>query len=318
MEVYYDGGVVVQQESFKILLDPRRIPSFKPDVVVISHAHRDHYNLKVLRSFPEVPKIMSHATRHLIDKRKILKNVIEVSPGDQVDFHNFSTKVYNAGHVLGSLQVELVIGNKRVVFTGDFNLQARIILRPAEIIKSDILIIEATYGHPRYKFPSRVSVYRQILELIKNNLEEATIFGRHLGTAQELTALLAFSKIGVLPIVHPYIAKVNKIYEMYGENLGTYRVYQYEKSSNNGPVIMPLTGKIMRREPNSQSVVCTGWAAGIGKRNYVPLSSHADFEQIIQYIIESSAEKIYTVYGFSDFLANFLKHEYGIDAESIQ
>ncbi len=317
MEIYYDGGIVIREKSKSILLDPRSFPSFKPDIIIVSHAHSDHYNLRVLRGFPEIPKIMSQATRYLIDEQKTLKNVIEVTPGDQLSINNFDFSIHEAGHVLGSIQTEITIGNNSIVYTGDFNLQARIILKPAKIVKADILITEATYGHPRYTFPQRTKVYRQVLELIKKSVSKDTfIFGRSMGTAQELTALIAFSKIGAYPLVHPYIAKINKVYEIYGEELGVYKVAQRGRVPGEGPAIMPLTEKIIEKE-SSKSIVCTGWAAGVSKRNHVPLSSHADFKQIIQYVLRCAPEKVYTVYGFSKFLADFLKNEYDIDAVSL-
>ena len=319
MEIRYDGGIVISEKSCKILLDPQSLPSFKPSVIIVSHAHTDHYNLKVLRRFPEVPKVMSQATRYLIDEKKILKNVIEVAPGDQLNFHNCSIRVHDAGHILGSIQIEIIIRDKKVVYTGDFNLQARIILRPASIIKTDILIIEATYGHPRYIFPQRTKVYKQILELVKSSSKaKVSLLGRSLGTAQELTALIAFSKIGLFPIVHPYIAKINKIYETYGEELGVYKVIQRKEDFNNGPIIMPLVERFTKNLSNSENIVCTGWAADLNKKNYVTLSSHADFKQIVHYVLQSGSEKVYTIYGFSKFLADFLKHEHDIDANALQ
>jgi len=320
MNIYYEQGIVLKEENYSLLIDPVGYPSFKPDIILISHAHRDHYNMKVLKSFPQVLKLMSPVTRIFLDKKRNLPNVLELAEGQEVRLNKLIIRAHEAGHVLGSLQYEIILKNKRIVYTGDFNLQARLVLKPAKIIEADILIIEATYGHPRYSFPERITIYRQILECTKQLIDlgyRVNVLGRTLGTAQELTTLLSFSRLNLYPAVHPIIARINRIYELYGENLGTYRILSLKQSNNNGenPIIMPLSSKISEKK---NSIICTGWALNKREKGYVPLSSHADFKQLVRYARQSSPEKVFTVYGFTNVLADFLKNEYSFDAQPLK
>ena len=66
-------------------------------------------------------------------------------------FHNISLVYHNAGHILGSAIVELVVaGNgtkKKIVFSGDLGrYEDPIMIPPQAITEADILLIESTYG----------------------------------------------------------------------------------------------------------------------------------------------------------------------------
>lgn len=63
-----------------------------------------------------------------------------------------SVKLYDAGHILGSAMIKLVINEngigRKVVFTGDIgNTDAAIVDDPAKIKEADIVIMESTYGN---------------------------------------------------------------------------------------------------------------------------------------------------------------------------
>lgn len=302
--VKYDGGIVVDFGDKRVLLDPVRLPSERPDLILVTHGHSDHYNFKVLRLLSKVPKVMSPPTLNIVDPKGMLKNVILIDSNEEKEVSGIQVYAYSSGHILGSL--EFMISHKRdVAYTGDFNLERRVILTPARVLRSDVLIIEATYGSPRYVFPPRNELYRKILDKAKNG---CVLAGRKIGVSQELTALLALSKTKI-PAVHPSVAKVNEVYERFGEILGPYLVI--DDPVEERPYVAPIN-----YSPAKANVIrCTGWAlTGSG----FPLSSHADFNQLVDYVIRSRAEKVYTVYGFVSELAGFLRRTLSVDAEPLK
>ena len=256
-----------------------------------------------------MPIVLSSATRDLLGLKES-PNLVTVSPGEQAEIAGIQVEAHNAGHILGSLQFRIHL-DKTVVYTGDFNLEPRIILKPASILTADILIIEATYGHPRYVFPPRSELYPRIVEKVLEYISEGsavTLAARPLGVSQELTAVLSLSKISV-PIVHEKIWKYNVLYEKHGENLGSYLVYRSERYLRKKPVIVPLSAK-------RGKIVCTGWS--IASKNGVPLSSHSDFAGIVKYVKNSGAEKVYTVYGFAKDLAEYILNELGLSSTPLE
>ncbi len=196
------------------------------------------------------------------------------------------------------------------MYTGDFNPQRRLILKPARQLRADILVIEATYGHPRYIFPDRPVIYTRILHSVRSAIEEGknlVLSARRIGVAQELTSIISFLAKDT-PLVYRSIAEVNSIYEEFGENLGNYVILENEVDLAR-PFIYPLSKKVRKKR-----IICTGWAVDYGG---LPLSSHADFKDLIKYVKESRAEEIYTVYGFSKSLAEQVSKEIGVNASPL-
>ena len=62
-------------------------------------------------------------------------------------------ELLNAGHIAGS-NMFLVRGEKAVLYTGDMSTRDRFGMEGARPIKTDVLIIESTYGDPSYRFDS--------------------------------------------------------------------------------------------------------------------------------------------------------------------
>lgn len=167
--------------------DERRFPDFSYisstgcfdkviDCIVISHFHLDHCG--ALPYFTEVckyngPIYMTHPTKEvcpilLDDFRKIVTSrMLETSIFTYQDIENCMKKVvtinmnetykhdedfhitpYYAGHVLGAAMFHVRVGDKSVVYTGDYNTTPDRHLGPAAIgcLRPDLLITESTYG----------------------------------------------------------------------------------------------------------------------------------------------------------------------------
>ena len=264
----------------------------------------------MLKAYPDVPKVMSRATHEIIDPEKRLRNIVYVEHGEIVEVAGIEFSAFNAGHIIGSLQFFFEMGGKEIVFTGDFNLEKRLILRPAQILKGDVLIIDATYGAPHYVFPQRGELYRKVVSIARDYFEEGLpiIFkGRRIGTAQELVALMNAST-DVLPLVEDAIARHNFIYEMHGEWLGMYAYWNAQAPDAPLPIIVGLNSTCRGRIP---SCICTGWAKG---KQGLPLSSHADYSQIIRYVKESNASFVIPFCGFREELVKTVSSELGIES----
>jgi len=313
IDVKYDKGILLIYKGKKIYFDLIGMPSNKPDIIIFSHLHSDHFNSKIINKLKGTLIVMSKTSKHILEKIYGINNpsIIGVEDLSEHEFIGLHFKFTPSGHCAGSIQTS-ISDDIDIIYTGDINIEPRLILKPPPILKSNILIIEATYGHPSYIFPSRTEIYRNILEEAKKKLEEngyLIIGGRTLGTSQELTALFSYSKIRRDIFVHKKIYVFNKIHEENYEPLGFYTPLNKDISKN-GIVIKPLN--IVFKHTDLNRLICTGWA--VKWKNGYPLSSHSDFNHLIKYVNENGAEKIYAVYGFSKIFAKYLKREYDIDA----
>jgi putative mRNA 3-end processing factor len=307
IRIYRSGGIVVEAGGKRLLLDPTGIPDKKPDLVFVSHAHSDHCRPSVLRALSGIPKVMSPATRDLVDPRRRLDNVVAVSAGEEVEVAGLQLEAHEAGHVIGSLQLRFNAG-ATIVYTGDFNLERRIVMRPAPVLKADVLVIDSTYGHPSYSFPPRPRLYKAIVQAAREAVEEGrgvALAARVLGTGQELTALLSLVA-KLVPFVEEKIAERNRVYEKYGEPLGEYAVHAL-KPPEGAVAVVSLSSNYPGAVP------CTGWAVKSG----FPLSSHACFNDLIRYVEESRASIVYAFSGFAGRFADHVSHEIGIEAHPL-
>src|SRR3989338_4610238 len=176
---------------------------YKPseiEVLLITHAHIDHIGRvpKFVRegfkgriiSTPETRALaepMLLDAEHLMDEESRRNGVLPIYDKKDVEDsmalwqgisygQNFevvpgvSAVARDAGHVLGSAMYELLVFDKKIVFTGDLGNSPSSLLRDTEIIKdADYLIMESVYGDRNHesKEDSLAMLKEAILRTIK-------------------------------------------------------------------------------------------------------------------------------------------------------
>jgi metallo-beta-lactamase family protein len=121
-------------------------------------------------------------------------------------------RLRNAGHILGSSLVELWIadtdGEVKLVFSGDLGNQNQLIVKdPHEVVETDFLFIESTYGNRLHRSfdDSKAELLEAIKYAVSNN-EKVIIPAFAMERTQEILYLLGeFSRDGSLPDVPIYL-----------------------------------------------------------------------------------------------------------------
>lgn len=321
MNVYEEHGVVIHA-SEKIMVDPHR-KKVSADKVLVSHAHSDHVCIGAKNEFPY---FMSTPTHGLIEQ-KIPKKAQTHHVGFRKHFHAGEEKVslVNSGHILGSSQI-VVEGDEKVVVTTDFKLQDSLLMRGAEIVPCDILVMESTFGLKQFSFPARERVYEEMSAWMKhaqqNNLLPV-LAGYATGKAQELTKIVnEYSNL--TPYVHESIFEKNKIHEQHAPSLGEYEKIDHNLKDAELLILPPslCTPHVLHAISVSAkrpilSAKCTGW---VWKESYdrnFQLSDHADYEQLLEYVRVAQPKQVYTHHGFEHELALSITKELGIPARSL-
>jgi putative mRNA 3-end processing factor len=209
----FDYGIKIDRE----IEYPTSIPN--ADALILSHAHLDHsgftpgiYNELYVPTFGTQPTLrlsnlllddsVNIAKKQHLKPRFHRKQLNEfVNRYISLDYHsvahfgNFDIEFFDAGHIAGSAisLVERARGKdfKSVVYTGDFKLEPQLLHRGAEIVKSDLLIIESTYAtreHPDRKAMEEKFVAR-VREVIDNK-GTALVPAFAVGRSQELLLML--------------------------------------------------------------------------------------------------------------------------------
>ena len=240
-------------------------------------------------------------------------------------------KLTNAGHILGSTQ--LIAQTQefgKLVYTGDFKLTDGLTTKSAKIEKCDTLIIECTYGNSNTTFPNPQEVYEQMHKWHKQNKSNIQLWGGYAtGKAQELIKFLN-KYADQTPIVPKKVAEISQKYKQNGVKLDFICADSYEAKElmrDEFCAVFPphnLTQSFawqiaQAHKKRTKVAIATGWT-GLRRTSAdisFPLSDHADFSQILKYVQESQAKKVYLAHGKNEHTAKKLQQN-KINAKSIE
>ncbi len=209
------------------------------DAVILSHAHLDHcgfipylykygYRGPVYCTAPsrdimallllDYVKIMHSEGKEPIfttdDVKEVVKHTICIGWEEVTDITpDIRITLYNAGHIIGSSQAHLNIGNgaHNIVYTGDMKFGKTMLLEPANthFPRMETLCIESTYGGKENTVQDRRDTDEELKVIIENTVKRG---GKILmptlgvGRAQEILVLIEHMvKTGMIQPVPVYI-----------------------------------------------------------------------------------------------------------------
>ena len=303
-----------------LAIDPVRKTS--AENVLITHAHSDHVHLNNESQFISSPE--TNALIKSCFSRKFNGKALPF--GKKMKLDGFSFSLHESGHILGSAQVLLEGNGKAVAASSDFKLQDSLVTKAASPISADILIIETTFGLSSYSFPEREQVYSEISNWLKQNKKQgkfSLLAGYSLGKAQELTAICS-RVAGISPIVHERVFENNKIYEKFGVKLGNYLKLDHNLKDSSVLIMPPslvdrhlLQALEISTQKKIASAIATGWPYRRCFDMVFPLSDHADFKQLVQYVQQSSPKLVLTTHGFEKEFSRYVQRRLKIPSRPL-
>lgn len=284
----------------------------------VSHAHSDH-------AARHQRVIATSATLQVLTHRLgKLPSALAVPFNQSFTLDGIDLELVPAGHVLGSAQLRMTTKGRTVAYTGDLNTARALTAEPNGIAFCDVLVIESTFGNPKYRFPPREETYQAIHDFAVKTLSSGAtpvLFAYTLGKSQEAMKLL--TDAGLKVAVHSTIADIADCYAQLGCPIPHRR---FDGAMGPGETLifpMHLTrARSLDKIGPSRSAVLTGWALDEGTRYRYgtdaafPLSDHADFEGLLAYVQQTGARKILTVHGFAKEFAACLRDR-GFDAQPL-
>ncbi len=310
IEIHYERGIYLPQPD--LWLDPWDAKRF----AFISHAHSDHIA-------PHEEIIVSERTACLLERRLPGDRTEHVLPfGEKRTVHGIDLMLLPAGHIFGSAQCFLSLGNETLLYTGDFKLRPGKSAEQAEWQQADTLIMETTFGLPRYRFPPTEQVVDQIVSFCRETIEAAEVpvlLGYSLGKAQEI--LCSLEGAGLTPMLHGSVYQMTRIYEQFGQSFCKYVRFNPNDLAGKVLICPPSANRshMLERIPRKRVAMITGWAvdANAVYRYQVdaafPLSDHADYEDLIRYVELVQPRRVLTLHGFAAAFARDLRAR-GVEA----
>jgi DNA ligase-1 len=291
--------------------------------VFVSHAHSDHTEVhrEVIVSQPTSQLMRARLAGEWLEHVLPFHKPWELSRGELP----CEITLLPAGHIFGSAMSWIKAGGETLLYTGDFKLRAGLSAERCEPKHADVLIMETTYGRPQYQFPPTNEVIQGVIRFCRealDNDETPVLLGYSLGKSQEL--LCGLGDAGLPIMLHGTVHRLTKIYEQFGQCFPPYE--RYEAGTAKGKLLLcppNVAGSAMLRNlGRTRLAVLTGWAVDPNCRfRYqahaaFPLSDHADFPDLLEFVKQVAPKKVYTLHGFAAEFAQTLR-DLGYDAQPL-
>ena len=307
-----DRGIYLPQVD--LWMDPQR-PQKR---ALVSHAHFDHLA-------PHGEILASPPTARLLKARTPKGTKIREIPfGKTFPLGDGAVlKLTPAGHILGSAMAWIERarpGRTSLLYTGDFKLREGGSSESCHPMKADVLVMETTYGLPRYQFPPAPQVMRDILAFCRGAVEDGEVpvlLGYSLGKSQELLAGL--QKAGLPILLHPSVHRMTEIYRELGVKFPETQIWKKSgRKAEKVVVIFPpqaAHSAQLRGIAHRRVAAVTGWALAPGAKYRLgcevafPLSDHADHRELKEMVKKVAPKEIRTLHGFAAEFAAELREE---------
>jgi putative mRNA 3-end processing factor len=273
--------------------------------VVVSHAHGDH-----MPKSKRLHAIATPATAALIRARGFRGELTELAFHQPMDLERCRITLYPAGHILGSAMVHVESDAGSLLYTGDFKTPPSPTSDGCSFPTNvDLLITEATFGLPIYKWEPHEVLFEQIREFATSTLEEGmtpVFYGYSLGKTQEI--LHALAPLGLTSQVYHAAMPLNRIYEEFGVELGAYE--RYDERTVAGKVVVCPQGSL--QVDNARTAMVSGWAAlasrtrSSGSNAHIALSDHADYFELMRFIKAVNPKELKVVHSPDSSVVDFV------------
>jgi Cft2 family RNA processing exonuclease len=279
----------------------------------VSHAHSDHLGT-------HAHAIATPITSRLAEFRIGRQETTEA--GFDAPFsvdRDTQLTLRSAGHVLGSAMLHVARPDGTLLYTGDFKLRPSLTVPRADPVQADTLVMESTYGQPHFRFPPWEQTADRLITLVTEALRDGRqpiVMGYSLGKAQEIVRIL--TDAGLIVTAHGAVRSINAIYEQCGVPVGPTRKYLAGDFHGPAALDLPERGVLVAPPQVARSgfvtkfdrpcrIMMSGWGLlknaqyRYGVDHVLPLSDHADFDELLELVEIVRPKKIFTHHGFRSF-----------------
>jgi putative mRNA 3-end processing factor len=239
------------------------------------------------------------------------------SYGETLAFNGVEVTFHPAGHVLGSAQICVCDGKKRIVVSGDYKRARDPTCPPFEPIRCDVFISEATFGLPVFRHADATREVGKLMSSLAMFPERAHLVGAYsLGKAQRMMALVREAGWDRPIWIHGALEKITEYYQREGVDLADVRkVGANDRARLAGEIVLCPPSSIQdvwsRKFPDPVAAFASGWmrvrarARQRGVELPLIVSDHADWDDLCATIRETGCSELWVTHGEADALAHW-------------
>ena len=276
------------------------------DRAVITHGHSDHARAGhgAVLATPQTLAIM--AERYGAD---FAGRQQAAAYGEAVSLNGVDLRLFPAGHVLGSAQVEVRWRGLTMVVSGDYKRRRDPTCAPFEPVPCHVFISEATFGLPVFRHPPAEEEVDRLVRSLGQFPHRAHLVGAYsLGKAQRIIRLLREAGWDRPIHVHGALERLNALYEREGVPLGPLSpTRDLPKGALGGEVAIAPPSAIQdrwaRRFADPVTAFASGWmgvrarARQRGVELPLVVSDHADWTELTETFLELKPDEVWITHG---------------------
>jgi putative mRNA 3-end processing factor len=253
-------GITVKSEKSKVVLDygvmldhepgfPMHVPPKEVEAIILTHSHLDHSGaipmfyindkkpLYANRLNLELTQILIQDFIHLsgyylpfeyLELDAMMHNNRHLDFGVEEAIGDMKFKLFDAGHTPGSAQVLIEADGKKILYTGDYNMEDSKLLKGASMDYGDLdaVVTESTYASEDHT--PRPELERSFVEAATEVVERGgtvlvPAFG--VGRAQEIACVLAANHFEYPVVLDGMAREASRIIMNYKEFLRDPRLF---------------------------------------------------------------------------------------------
>ena len=240
------NAVILESGESKVLLDygvqikgkpnfPGHVRSKDLNGIILSHAHLDHSGgIPLFYLSESIPFFATPLTSEItgvlirdmiklsgyylpfefIEFNAMMKNKVDLGYGKEVRLGNIEFSLLDAGHIQGSAMVDLKVGGKRILYTGDLNTTRTRLVHEAKVPrkKYDAVVIESTYANTDHEDRKEIeaSFVSAIKEVLRNE-GKVLVPAFAVGRSQEMLCVMNAHKVKGSRVVDGMARAVNRL-----------------------------------------------------------------------------------------------------------
>ena len=290
-------------------------PSESVDRALITHGHSDHARSGHGHVLATSETIAIMKVRY---GQWSAGQFATASYGESLKVNGVNVRFLPAGHILGSAQIVMEWGSRRIVVSGDYKRARDPTCAAFELVPCDVFVSEATFGLPVFRHgPAELQIGR-LMDSMQRQSERTHLVGCYsLGKCQRIIKMAREAGYDWPIFLHGAHIALTRLYETLGQDLGVIRAVNDSTAEDlaGALVLCPPSAtndRWARRFDDPVTAFASGWMSVRGRVRQrgveLPLiiSDHADWPALLDTITSTGAEEIWLTHGREDALTHQL------------